>query len=167
MNAHHVQAHIITTTVVNATTTSFEQTNNVSLIFQLASQNATLEEILMTVKHLFPQACILTLEGGHCKKPPMVQHFRAPRILPQQFPIMPTIRTLVLKGAWNIMREPGHFHTLVSSFPNVREWHCMYAKPKSDGYTSRSKSSEATLRRADIISYRSCATAYTQYPDAS
>ncbi|KAI9715241.1 MAG: hypothetical protein M1812_006052 [Candelaria pacifica] len=134
MNAHHVQAHIITTTVVNATTTSFEQTNNVSLVFQLASQNATLEEILMTVKHVFPQACILTLEGGHCKKPPMVQHFRTEKILPQRFPVIPTIRTLVLKGAWNIMRKPDHFHTLVASFPNVREWHCTYAKPKSRGY---------------------------------
>ncbi|KAI9770221.1 MAG: hypothetical protein M1835_006571 [Candelina submexicana] len=136
INPNHVQAHIITTTIVNATTTSFEQTNNVSLTFQLASQNATLEEILMSVKHLFPQACILTLEGGHCKKPPMVQHFRTQGTLPQAFPVMPTIRTLVLKGAWNIMRESPHFHTIAASFPNIREWHCTYAKPKSDAYTT-------------------------------
>ncbi|KAI9808821.1 MAG: hypothetical protein M1827_007196 [Pycnora praestabilis] len=134
LSTQRIQTRTIITTVVNATTTSFEETNNISLVYQLASHNATLEEIFQTVQNLFPEACILTLEGGHCKKPPMIQHFRAQSHILPHLPVIESVRTLVLKGAWNIMRDPSHFHTIATSFPNVREWHCTYAKPKSKGY---------------------------------
>lgn len=101
-----------------------------------------MDEILECVKLLFPQACILTLEGGHCKKPPMIQLFRQadPSMSKRQkLPVLPIIRTLVMKGAWNIMREEKHFQVLSAAFPNLGEWHCTFAKPKSKSYIMISK----------------------------
>lgn len=137
INTRQVQSRAIVTTIVNANTTSFEETNNISLIYQLASHNATMDEILECVKCLFPEACILTLEGGHCKKPPMIQLFRQTdpyKRESQKLPTLPHIRTLVMKGAWNIMREEKHFQVLAAAVPSVSEWHCTFAKPKSKSY---------------------------------
>ena len=115
--------------------------NDLKLAYQLASQNSTLEEIFALAKFVFPDACILSLEGGHCKKPPMIQHFRNPSLTatksaPQGLPSLPNIRTLVLKGSWNLMREESHFLTITSALPNLREWQCSYAKPKVGAYTT-------------------------------
>ena len=52
----------------------------------------------------------------------------------QRLPDLPNIRTLVLKGAWNIIRNHFDFKLLTTSLPNLREWHCAYAKPKTKGY---------------------------------
>ena len=101
--------------------------------YQLASHNSSLDEIFGCVGVLFPAACILTIEGGHCKKPPMVQHFRN-RQSTAKLPDLSNIRTLILKGAWNIIREPWHFEIMALALPNVREWHCSYAKPKTNAY---------------------------------
>ena len=43
--------------------------------FQLASTNATLDEIFGCAQTLFPWLCALTIEGGHCKRPPKVRYF--------------------------------------------------------------------------------------------
>ena len=118
--------------------------------------NATLEEVLGCTKVLFPGACALTIEGGHCKKSRKIQHFRqtAPKdsYLPKslspsiekpklrdgakyrQFPDHHKISTLILKGSWNIIRETSDFQNLATALPSMREWHCVYAKPKTDAY---------------------------------
>lgn len=44
--------------------------------FQLASKNATIDEIFGYAQTLFPCLCALTIEGGHCKRPPKVRYFR-------------------------------------------------------------------------------------------
>lgn len=44
--------------------------------FQLASKNASLDEIFGCAQVLFPFLCALTIEGGHCKRPPKVRYFR-------------------------------------------------------------------------------------------
>lgn len=44
--------------------------------FQLASKNATIDEIFGCAQTLFPCLCALTIEGGHCKRPPKVRYFR-------------------------------------------------------------------------------------------
>ena len=142
INPRQIQSRAIVTTIVNVTTTSFEETNNISLVYQLASHNATMDEILECVKCLFPESCILTLEGGHCKKPPMIRLFRnnnAQGLESQKLPVLANIRTLVMKGAWNIIREETHFQVLAAAVPNVREWHCTFAKPKSKSYMMISK----------------------------
>ena len=116
--------------------------------------NATLEEIYGCVKVLFPEACALTIEGGHCKKSRKVQHFRTenpelgvPRVVgtagtPQtadlqehrRFPEHPKISTLILKGSWNIIRCATDFQYLAVALPSIHEWHCVYAKPKCEAY---------------------------------
>ncbi|KAL4734818.1 hypothetical protein BDV11DRAFT_46247 [Aspergillus similis] len=105
--------------------------------YYYASHNATLEEMFLHVQTVFPGARILTLEGGHCKKPPMVRHFKTDptgRTGLQRLPMLPDIQTFVMRGAWNIMRDHQHWITLSQALPNVREWHCSYAKPKIEGY---------------------------------
>ncbi|KAL3457903.1 hypothetical protein BJX64DRAFT_292661 [Aspergillus heterothallicus] len=104
--------------------------------YHYASHNATLEEMFAHVHADFPEARILTLEGGHCKKPPMVRHFRCDPSgrSSQSLPVLPDIQAFVMRGAWNIMRDYQHWSTLSRALPNVREWHCSYAKPKVEGY---------------------------------
>lgn len=105
--------------------------------FHYSSCNATLEDIFQHVKAFYPEARVLTLEGGHCKKPPMVQHFRDDSfggIGPKHLQVLPNIQTLVMRGAWNIMRDYQHWSTLSEALPALREWHCAYAKPKVEAY---------------------------------
>ncbi|KAL5333894.1 hypothetical protein BJX70DRAFT_39028 [Aspergillus crustosus] len=106
--------------------------------YHYASHNATLEEMFLHVGNIFPEARILTLEGGHCKKPPMVRHFRSDPFgrSGRQLPVLPDVQTFVMRGAWNIMRDYQHWSTLSQALPSVREWHCSYAKPKLEGYNT-------------------------------
>ena len=116
--------------------------------------NATLEEIFGCAKVLFTEACVLTLEGGHCKKSRKIQHFRngsefkAPfanqtmveesrmteLLQYRRFPEHQKINTMILKGSWNIIRCTADFQNLAAALPSIREWHCVYAKPKTDAY---------------------------------
>ena len=114
----------------NEATTTIEP---ISSAYRLSSQKATLDEIFYCVDAIFQSACVLTVEGGHCKKPPMVQQFRKPKTT-KTFTTLPRIRTLIMRGSWNIMREEEHFRTISSALPNVREWHCSFTKPKSKAY---------------------------------
>ena len=136
----HARPHVVVT-VVNPTVR--QEQDRINLVYQLARQNAALDEIFGRVGVLFPAACILTIEGGHCKKPPMIQHFRETSVRPAvsrpifempKLPKLPNVRTLVLKGAWNIMRERNHFEFMSQALPNLREWHCTFAKPKTKAY---------------------------------
>jgi len=113
-----------------------QEAESINQAYQLASSNAALDEIFGCVNCLFPEACILTIEGGHCKKPPMIRLFRAENqtSTQQTLPVLTGIRTLVLKGAWNVMREDSHFRILADALPNIREWHTTYAKPKTKAY---------------------------------
>lgn len=106
--------------------------------FKLSVYSATLSEILQHTKSYFPEARIFTLEGGHCKKSNMIRHFPAMLFGPseQQLIRLPNIRTLAMRGAWNIMRNYGHWETIQQAFPNVEEWHCSYAKPRQEAYTT-------------------------------
>lgn len=162
--------------------------------FQLASNNATMDEVFGCAQVLFPFLCALTIEGGHCKRPPKVRYFReeeradllpnpslkefvlpryiksavksrnvdihlpeysalpgdpqiltnrpsntlfvppAPQHKQSQLSALPNTKTLILKGAWNIIRSPADFSTLVSALPFLREFHCIYHKPKTGAY---------------------------------
>lgn len=121
------------------------------------TDNASLEEILGSIQSLFPEAIALTIEGGHCKKSRKIQNFSIaehgtfppqgspswqlqPRNLNgttnRTFPKHFNINTLILKGAWNIVRHSSDFQKLAHSLPNLKEWHCVYAKPKKDAYVA-------------------------------
>lgn len=102
--------------------------------FKLSSYSATLSEIFTHIKFFFPNSRVFTLEGGHCKKSNMIRHF--PQTLfpdpNQSLEELPNIRTFAMRGAWNIMRDYGHWRTIESALPNVEEWHCGYAKPRAE-----------------------------------
>jgi hypothetical protein len=112
---------------------------NVNSAYQQSSRNATLYEIFQFVEISFPVACVLTLEGGHCKKPAPVRHFTAESACENRsFPPLSSIRTLILKSAWNLIRTEQDFHTIMSALPSLREWNISYAQPKSKSYLSKS-----------------------------
>ena len=160
--------------------------------FQLASKNATMDEVFGYAQVLFPYLCALTIEGGHCKRPPKVRYFReantinalpnlrsgvampsvvktiesrivtpsmpicqeehfqfnlpiihqpqafAPHFMQQiiepQLPQLSNTKTLILKGAWNMIRSSADFSTFATALPSFREFHCTYHKPKTGAY---------------------------------
>jgi hypothetical protein len=104
-----------------------------SLVYQSPSNNCTLEEVFRFAQLTFPEACVLTLEGGDRKKPPKVQNFSG-RSDFQSLPVLETINTLVCKGMWNIIRENVDFQTIVAALPNLNEWNGSFSKPKSKSY---------------------------------
>ena len=162
--------------------------------FQLASENATIDEIFGCAQKFFHCLCALTIEGGHCKRPPKVRYFRstnmidalqAPKsgisissgcstidsriitpsmpnflqekdqfdqpvlhkpqplaphvsqqILKLQLPCLLGTKTLILKGAWNMIRSSVDFSILATAMPSIREFHCTYHKPKTGAYSA-------------------------------
>ena len=95
--------------------------------------NCTLEEVFRYIQLTFGEACVLTLEGGERKKPPMVKQFAGDRE-GQRLPKLDTITTLVCKGQWNLLRTNEDFQIIAEALPNLTEWHGSYAKPKSKSY---------------------------------
>ncbi|KAI9743609.1 MAG: hypothetical protein M1818_002925 [Claussenomyces sp. TS43310] len=121
---------------VQGSTGGLETSSNVTSAYQLSSRNSSLYEIFQLIHMVFPRACILTLEGGHCKKPPKVRHFPEGESMLHSLPKLPSIRTLILKSAWNIMRTEEDFEVIMAALPKLREWNSSYAKPKSKSYIS-------------------------------
>ncbi|PMD51157.1 uncharacterized protein K444DRAFT_545809 [Hyaloscypha bicolor E] len=105
-----------------------------AISYQSPSNNCTLEEVFAFIQMTFEEACILTLEGGERKKPPMVRQFVGDESF--SLPLLEKIRTLVCKGQWNIIRSFEDFQNIALALPNLQEWHGSYAKPKSKSYIS-------------------------------
>jgi hypothetical protein len=109
--------------------------------FKLSVYSATLSEIFMHASMFFPEARVLTIEGGHCKKSNMIRHFPA-ALWPdpdQSLQTLPNITTFAMRGAWNIMRDHSHWTTIGKALPNIEEWHCAYAKPRIEAYSTISQ----------------------------
>jgi len=100
--------------------------------YQSPNNNCTLDEVFWFVRYAFPEARVLSLEGGERKKPPMVQQFRDPSS--QSLPVLETIKTLVCKGQWNLIRSNDDFQNIAAALPNLVEWHSSYARGKSKSY---------------------------------
>jgi len=114
-----------------------------SATYALPTDNSALVEIFYLVGSTFPDARVMTLEGGERKKAPRVQYTLGPQApalaaesFSNEFPVVPSIRTLVIKGQWNILRSAADWNVISSSIPNLEEWHGTYAKPKSKSYLS-------------------------------
>lgn len=131
-------------------------TGRTNCSFTFANRNATLQQIFYHVACYFPDARMMTIEGGHCKKPPMIRYFEDDpwaQSNENHLEMLPGIRTFVMKGAWNIMREYRHWGKLSAALPNLREWQCFYAKPKLEGHITISKilvNFPTTLTRLNI-----------------
>ncbi|KAM0498981.1 hypothetical protein D7B24_007147 [Verticillium nonalfalfae] len=107
--------------------------------YTLPANNCTLEEALLFVAETLPFVMILTLEGGERKKAPMVQHSSWAGPNDWALPILESVRTLVTRGQWNLMRTDEDFRSILSSLPNLTEWHGSYSKPKSKSYLSMAR----------------------------
>ena len=106
--------------------------------YPLSMKNASLSQIFAHVANFFSDARVFTLEGGHCKKSNMIRHFPN-RLFPdptETLTQLPQITTFAMRGAWNIMREDQHWTTIEAALPNIEEWHCAYAKPRQEAYTT-------------------------------
>ncbi|CAP96282.1 hypothetical protein NUH16_007387 [Penicillium rubens] len=109
--------------------------------YQRPSNNASLEEIFRLVQYFFPAARVLTLEGGHSKNPPMIQHFRHSHVMyslqaliQRRLPVLERIQTFIMHGAWNLMRELEDWHNISQALPSLSEWHCAWAQPHLKAY---------------------------------
>ena len=102
-------------------------------VFHSPHNNCTLEEVFLFIRLTFGEICVLTLEGGERKKPPMVRHFVHERE-GQKLPVLDAITTLVCKGQWNLLRTNDDFQVIADALPNLSEWHGSYSKPKSKSY---------------------------------
>jgi hypothetical protein len=104
--------------------------------YVLPMDNCSLEEAFYFVAESLPEVCVMTLEGGERKKAPKVRHWirssgqERRRVMPK----VHSVRTLICKGQWNLIRGEDDFATIVSALPNLQEWHGSYSKPKSKSY---------------------------------
>lgn len=110
--------------------------------YVLPDSNCTLDEVLRFVSLVLPEAQVLTLEGGERRKAPKVLHSTQRRLCADAAgsslcPIE-SVRTLVTRGQWNLMREHHDFVDLLRALPNLEEWQGSYSKPKSKSYITLS-----------------------------
>ncbi|KAL7901829.1 hypothetical protein HDV63DRAFT_394816 [Trichoderma sp. SZMC 28014] len=113
--------------------------------YTLPGNNCTLEQVFQFVAAALPETKVLTLEGGERRKAPRVVHFntRNPGLAVEeeedkQFLHLTSVRTLVTKGQWNLMRDSDDFRVIMKALPNLEEWQGSYSKPKSKSYITAS-----------------------------
>lgn len=101
--------------------------------FLNSEEGSTIEEIFHHMQ-LFTSARILILQGGHAHNPPEVRHFRdeAGDESRRRLPRLPHIETVVLRGAWNLVRTHQQWTRVSQALPALRECHCTYPTPRSD-----------------------------------
>jgi hypothetical protein len=109
-----------------------------SASYVLPVDNCSLEEAFHFVAEALPEVCVLTLQGGERKKAPKVRHWarESRRKEARAMPTVRSVRTLICKGQWNLIRWEEDFETIMSALPNLKEWHASYSKPKSKSYLS-------------------------------
>ncbi|KAK3940018.1 hypothetical protein QBC46DRAFT_137402 [Diplogelasinospora grovesii] len=101
----------------------------------LPVDNCSLEEAFYFVAETFPEVSVMTLEGGERRKAPKVRHWiQEPEPGTRPMPKIDSVRTLICKGQWNLIRGEDDFETIRSALPNLQEWHANYSKPKSKSY---------------------------------
>ncbi|KND90969.1 hypothetical protein TOPH_04327 [Tolypocladium ophioglossoides CBS 100239] len=119
------------TTLALPTVTSNGLTN---ATYILPENNCTLEEVFQFVTMMLPEAQVLTLEGGERRKAPKVTHFNSKRDAQLCLRPIESVRTLVTRGQWNLMRNNYDFTNILQALPNLEEWQGSYSKPKSKSY---------------------------------
>lgn len=109
--------------------------------YTLPADNCSLEHAFLVISMMLPDVCVLTLEGGERKKAPKVRltssqpgGAASPHNGPFCMPKLASVRTLVTKGQWNLIRSDRDFDIIMLSLPNLQEWHGYYSKPKSKSY---------------------------------
>lgn len=153
--------------------------------YTLPANNCSLEEAFYVMGTTFPELSVLTLEGGERKKAPQVRHFAherydsvyeppdpldlvessseflagselAPYLPEHTLPQVPTVRTLICKGQWNLIRSHQDFHNIVTALPNLRDWQASYSKPKSKSYLTMATILPRILDTGNLTSLTLC-----------
>ena len=101
--------------------------------YTLPTDNSALDEVFGFVGTTFPGVQVLTLEGGDRRKAPKVRNFCQQRGGATMPPVV-SVKTLVTKGQWNLIRGIEDFEQLMFALPSLQEWHGSYTKPKSKSY---------------------------------
>lgn len=102
--------------------------------------NCSLEEVFRFMAHVVPKATVLTLEGGERKKAPQVEIYNPIRgWIPEGGDVralsrLDSVKTLVTKGQWNLIRCQEDLNTILDALPDLHEWQGSYSKPKSKSY---------------------------------
>ncbi|PNP44704.1 hypothetical protein TGAMA5MH_03511 [Trichoderma gamsii] len=132
----------LTNTLTLPTVTTDGLTN---ATYTLPGNNCTLDQVFQFVAAALPETKVLTLEGGERRKAPRVVHFNmknpgsaAEEEEDKQFLHLTSVRTLVTKGQWNLMRDRDDFRVIMKALPNLEEWQGSYSKPKSKSYITAS-----------------------------
>ncbi|KAH8173783.1 hypothetical protein LIA77_05202 [Sarocladium implicatum] len=106
-------------------------------MYILPSDNCSLDEVFDFIRQVLPQALVLTLEGGDRRKSPQVSYFRHNSKEKQQgLPLVQSVRTLITRGQWNLIRSDSDYETFMAAFPNVMDWQGSFSRPKSKSYMS-------------------------------
>ncbi|KAG6005220.1 hypothetical protein E4U21_000349 [Claviceps maximensis] len=106
--------------------------------YTLPANNCSLDQVFRFVSQTIPLVQVLTLEGGERRKAPKIVYFshaydRA-SVRSRSLEPINSVRTLVTRGQWNIIRDSVDFNTVLSALPNLNEWQASYSKPKSKSY---------------------------------
>lgn len=89
---------------------------------------------------ILPEVSILTLEGGERRKAPKVRNESPTNgFVSKQVPFLTSVRTLVTKGQWNLVRSDDDFAFIMAALPNLGEWHASYSRPKSKSYLTMAR----------------------------
>ncbi|KAG5975392.1 hypothetical protein E4U55_007709 [Claviceps digitariae] len=106
--------------------------------YTLPANNCALDQVFQFVSQTIPSVQVLTLEGGERRKAPKIVYFsRADNlgsVCSRSLQPINSVRTLVTRGQWNLIRESVDFNTILSALPNLNEWQASYSKPKSKSY---------------------------------
>ncbi|KAF4505605.1 hypothetical protein G6O67_007536 [Ophiocordyceps sinensis] len=109
----------------------------------LPENNCTLAEVFRFLGIALPEVQVLTLEGGERRRAPKVIHSsyrdQDPSVAASPLCPMESVRTLVTRGQWNLMREHRDFANVLRALPNLEEWQGSYSKPKSKSYITLSE----------------------------
>ena len=120
-------------------------------MFRPATKKASLAEIFAYAQALVPQLHALTIESANCKHPPQISFFRpgGRGVVPSQplenrikiaspvgptLPTLPSVKALILQGAWNIIRNPKELELISNAIPNLNDIKCTYHTLKTSPY---------------------------------
>ena len=124
--------------------------------FKLSTGSASLDQMFEHLGSLFTNSSIFTLEGGHCKNSNMIKHFKSNlfgKYMQKRLRVLPNIKVFAMRGAWNVMRSFDDWNTIQEALPCLTEWHCGYAKPRTEAYSTINEillQLPGNLRRVDI-----------------
>ncbi|CAG8062765.1 unnamed protein product [Penicillium salamii] len=102
-----------------------------------AQGNASLNEIFHVVKRFFPSAITMTIDGGekHRIQPAEIR-FDLDSDGTVLLPLtkLDKIGTLVMRGAWNLVRRWETWREIEAALPNMTGLHCLYSHAHNGNY---------------------------------